>query len=450
MYKFYWNNKTPTSSPHQQCSNGSASASSAPAAVSSNSKSSQSSNGFRRGEECEKSSKIQNSKSKMHQNNKVPQVPVRNGVTVRVKPDNHPGNHENLDKAGQVQSGQQQQQQHQPGGSHRVLLKLRKMSVGNHGNSSRPKSVPDASDIDPSGSHLAHLASLSQNLKEQKQQSQQKVSSSKSRMRGSRSLHQFNYSKTWNEKTLSKCINEEVQHNYENIYSHDKDDQDDFDDEDDFGIRSTAPPYENVRLRSLLTQSLLNNNNQSLVINQLSQSPRSGRARSKQNEADDTNNEESGSNRKGRCGKSKSAGNKNINPLFRSKSCERPKMRDAVREAIRLPDKFQSNLNRFSSTLADRVWNKFSHNHNNSNSAIPHSMTTHSLMPSSEMMSSKVGNPEDVSDFYYMDHHVNQNASLKEETFLGQPNSLILRAIPCVDAASFAHNKVGIYTTFTP
>ena len=207
----------------------------------------------------------------------APSVPHRNGVTVRVKTDN--GGCEN-DDAKSVKS-------HAPSGSHRVLLKLRRMSGGGSGSSSRPKSVSDASEIPGSAVEIP-------------------AENPGSRMRGSRSMHQmFHYNKTWNERSLSKCLRETEQggqHNYENIYSGDKD-----------GANNEANPlYENVAYHQYQYPFVSLGNpaqgENSLVIGQLTKSPRST-ARSRRN-----------------------VNNNNTNGIFRSKSCERPKMRDAVRE----------------------------------------------------------------------------------------------------------------------
>ena len=201
----------------------------------------------------------------------APSVPHRNGgITVRVKTDN--GGCENNDDAKSVKS-------HAPSGSHRVLLKLRRMSGGSS-SSSRPKSVSDASEIPGSAVEVP-------------------MENPGSRMRGSRSMHQmFHYNKTWNERSLSKCLRETEQggqHNYENIYSGDK---------DSGANNENNPLYENVAYHQYQYPFVsLGNHAQgenSLVIGQLTKSPRST-ARSRRNQ------------------------NVNNNGIFRSKSCERPK-----------------------------------------------------------------------------------------------------------------------------
>ena len=240
----------------------------------------------------------------------APSVPHRNGgITVRVKTDS--GGCEN-DDAKSVKS-------HAPSGSHRVLLKLRRMSGGSSSNS-RPKSVSDASEIPGSATEIPV------------------ENPGSSRMRGSRSMHQmFHYNKTWNERSLSKCLRETEggQHNYENIYSGDK----------DSANNDANPLYENVAYHQYQYPFVsLGNNPQgenSLVIGQLTKSPRST-ARSRRN-----NN------------------NSNSNGIFRSKSCERPKMRDAVRET---QQHLVSNFNRL-------LQNRFgvgggNSNNNNSGSAL--------------------------------------------------------------------------------
>ena len=236
----------------------------------------------------------------------APSVPHRNGgITVRVKND---GGCEN-DDAKSVKS-------HAPSGSHRVLLKLRRMSGGGSSSNSRPKSVSDASEIP--GSVVEIPAE----------------NPGSSRMRGSRSMHQmFHYNKTWNERSLSKCLRETEQggqHNYENIYSGDK---------DSGANNENNPLYENVAYHQYQYPFVSLGNpaqgENSLVIGQLTKSPRST-ARSRRN-----------------------VNNNSSNGIFRSKSCERPKMRDAVRET---QQHLVSNFNRL---LQNRFGVGNSNNNNN-------------------------------------------------------------------------------------
>lgn len=327
----------------------------------------------------------------------VPQVPVRNqnGVTVKVK---------NEQVGATVQHKQQQQQQQQSvGGSHRVLLKLRRMSGGSSANSSRPKSVSDASEVEVGGvtPNLAELRLAAESGR-----------SNKSKMKSSKSLHQFHYNKTWNEKSLSKCMMDVGgQHNYENIYSSDKGDDevsggvsnyfDWFDHVHSHGGGGGRHPiYENVHLRDVF-----NNNEDSqqeqLIIGQLTESPRSSRSKRKQFLLDmvtggkNSKESEEKSERKSRS-KNSAANVFSKNPLYRSKSCERPKMRDAMKETFKLAQ-VQSNLNRLSSNITDRVMSRFHSatsqhhpvhhqpHHQQPASLMTHSYTTHNLMTPSSM-----------------------------------------------------------------
>ena len=133
----------------------------------------------------------------------------------------------------------------------------------------------------------------------------------KSKLPSSKSMHQF-YNRTWNERSLTKYAN---QHNYENVYSNSFDDY--------YGD---------------------GNNCEGCVINQLTCSPRSGRRPPPQ---PDYSVPPVPPERKGR-GR-KRAGEK---PLFRSKSCERPKMRDTFRMGS---EKFAANFNRISSNITDKI-----------------------------------------------------------------------------------------------
>jgi hypothetical protein len=94
----------------------------------------------------------------------------------------------------------------------------------------------------------------------------------------------FHYNKTWNERSLSKCLREEEaaadqSHNYENIYSCDKDD-----DDDEYGIGGTNPVYENVRFGISANNNFVSltgaaeedkGTDNAMVIGQLTRSPRS-------------------------------------------------------------------------------------------------------------------------------------------------------------------------------
>ena len=243
----------------------------------------------------------------------APSVPHRNGVTVRVKTDG------GCDGGGE--DAKSAKGSHTPSGSHRVLLKLRRMSGGGgSGSNARPKSVSDASEIPGSAAEIPGNPA--------------EIPGSAvvgSRMRNSRSMHQmFHYNKTWNERSLSKCMREEGQHNYENIYSAEKD----AGEGSDFN-----PVYENVGYHHyqypfVSLGNPVSDEARSLVIGQLTKSPRStARSRRKPQAA----------NNAAAATTATSSNSSSSNGLFRSKSCERPKMRDAVRET---QQHIKSNLNR--------------------------------------------------------------------------------------------------------
>eukprot|EP00094_Tigriopus_californicus_P012699 TCALIF_12276-PA protein Name:"Similar to SASH3 SAM and SH3 domain-containing protein 3 (Bos taurus)" AED:0.20 eAED:0.20 QI:110/1/1/1/0.6/0.83/6/59/865 len=306
----------------------------------------------------------------------VPEVPYRNGVTVRVKDENNPNkshNTNNNNNSTNINSshGSVPGAGNPSSGSHRVLLKLRRMSGGGSSSSSRPKSVPDSSElldgvVNGSAATFANLADLK--LGSNGSVDQQKGSNCKSnkpsKMKSSKSLHHF-YNKTWNEKSLSKFLRHDSsdnQHNYENIYNSDKESST-TSGSSIFGSSATNsyhPVYENMYLRTTACFSSLNptinNNNDALKINQLTQSP-TLHARAARNR--DRNRPLGGSTDQDRASNSQTQQQQQQQqqqpqqqqkPLFRSKSCERPKMRDAVRDTLKnSSDKFHSNLSRFSS-----------------------------------------------------------------------------------------------------
>ena len=86
-----------------------------------------------------------------------------------------------------------------PSGSHRVLLKLKKMS------SNRPKSMHEANNQAASTEAGTASEANSTTIPVKK----------KSQLPTSKSMHGF-YNRTWNERSLSKYANE---HNYENVYN---------------------------------------------------------------------------------------------------------------------------------------------------------------------------------------------------------------------------------------
>ena len=159
------------------------------------------------------------------------------------------------------------------------------------------------------------------------------TTTTKSKLPSSKSMHQF-YNRTWNERSLSKYANSREagnSHNYENVYSNNYDDY--------FG-------------RSEATRS---DNCDGCVINQLTCSPRSGR-RGFAPPQPDYSVPPVPPERKGR-------GRKRAEkPLFRSKSCERPKMRDTFRVGS---EKFAANFNRISSNITDKILHFQQENPNN-------------------------------------------------------------------------------------
>lgn len=215
---------------------------------------------------------------------------------------------------------------HTPTGSHRVLLKLRRGAQA-----ARPKSVhgveqvmtsehrPDRLNLssDDSPSILETLANLRTGEGPTKSGKKQGLPTSKS-------LHHF-YSRTWTEKTLQR-----YQHNYENVYNNDNNNDDN-------------PVYENVYFRHGGDNPCDN-----LVIGQMMQSPRTAsRMRHIQQQQQSSPDfyrpfnpppEPSRSvppvppDRKCRSNPKNSSSTK---PLYRSKSCERPKMKEAMRDTFR-------------------------------------------------------------------------------------------------------------------
>merc|ERR1712008_487964 len=97
--------------------------------------------------------------------------------------------------------------------------------------------------------------------------------------------------------------------------------------------------------------------------------------------------------------------------LFRSKSCERPKMRDTFRM-----DKFAANFNRISSNITDKLLSSTSHNSSRSNK--PEYHHHHNT-------SSKDSHNTSEDSCREIDHPVSPNNSLLQ--------SVAFRAIPCVD-----------------
>ena len=90
-----------------------------------------------------------------------------------------------------------------PSGSHRVLLKLKKMSASASGQN-RPKSMHES---------FTSSANSCQDGPQSTTSESENGNVKKSKLPSSRSMVQF-YNRTWNERSLSK-----YQHNYENVYS---------------------------------------------------------------------------------------------------------------------------------------------------------------------------------------------------------------------------------------
>ena len=224
-------------------------------------------------------------------------------------------------------------------------------------------------------------------------------------MPNSKSMHHF-YSRTWTEKTLQR-----YQHNYENVYTNDN--------------NNDNPVYENVYFKH--GESV--DNSGALVINQMAQSPRSAaRLRHVQQQQQAPSSppdfyqkfepppEPNRSappvppERKGRTAPKGSS----TKPLYRSKSCERPKMKDAMRDTFRISsDKLQNNFSRISSNLTDKLSTNVMHRFSNGGCGAGSSISSSSRMSTGST---------DVSS---------------TTSHVESPNSLLqtvaLRAIPCVD-----------------
>ena len=296
-----------------------------------------------------------------------PQVPARNHVASTM-----------------IKVEQRDQRATTPSGSHRVLLKLKKIS------SNRPKSMHEA-DLD--GEAEAHHP-------EEKAGNSNDAKKRSAGLPSSRSTHQF-YNRTWNERSLTKYAN---QHNYENVYS-----------EEDSADQHTGH----------------------LLINQLTCSPRSARSARRWEQTDACRPQPDHEippippERKGR-GRRRGGGpghgggdggpgqvdpeqvrgdepHRIHKPLFRSKSCERPKMRDTFRM-----EKFAANFNRISSNITDKLIAKPQQLRNNNSGSTGPQSYNETMSPTGENNS---GSGEIV---------LPQNGNSLLQT-------VALRAIPCVD-----------------
>ena len=295
-------------------------------------------------------------------------------------------------------------QHHTPTGSHRVLLKLRRGAQA-----ARPKSVHGVEQLmtspenrfdrlnvssDDSPSILETLASLRTGEVPSKSGKKQGMSTSKS-------MHHF-YSRTWTEKTLQR-----YQHNYENVYNNDNNNDDN-------------PVYENVYFRQGDPSC------DNLVIGQMMQSPRTAaRMRVIQQQQQQSSPDfyrpfepPPEPNRSvppvppDRKSRNNPKGSSSSKPLYRSKSCERPKMKDAMRDTFRISsDKIQNNFSRLSSNLTDKISSNVMHRFSGG---------AGSVSSSSRMSTGST----DVSSTTSASNVENQNSLLQ---------AVAMKAIPCVD-----------------
>ncbi len=198
-------------------------------------------------------------------------------------------------------------------------------------------------------------------------------------MSASRSMHHF-YNRTWNERSLQKYANGGGgSHNYENVYSNESFESDGH----ASGTPTSYPNYENIWCK---------NNNEghahnTIVINQLTCSPgsvRRGGGAAFYPPQPDCHAPPVPPERKGRGRRRKTVDPAHFSPvnnpyqqqqyyhhssqhqqqqaprsgkpLYRSKSCERPKMREAMRDTFRISsEKFTHNFNRLSSNLTEKL-----------------------------------------------------------------------------------------------
>lgn len=127
-------------------------------------------------------------------------------------------------------------------------------------------------------------------------------------------------------------------------------------------------------------------------------------------------------------------------PLFRSKSCERPKMREAMRDTFRISsEKFTANLNRISSNFTDKILASKMSQHDG------HSEAMVTTAPSGEIVSTnngsilhsvafraipcvdiQVGPPGDI----FSPYHNNAKSDFYCCSFLG-PSAKLVGLIPC-------------------
>ncbi len=234
------------------------------------------------------------------------------------------------------------------GGSHRVLLRLRRISSSG-GGGGRPKSVSDASEVEGGGEDEVQREKKKSTSKNRQEKSSPDMSRSTNAttttMRGSRSMHHFHsYNKTWNERSLTKYsadyayLASESFHDYENVYSGNND----YEDEDEEEEVPPPPPPRAVHPDQVSCTSGASSvsRRKQFLLSVVRQTGGRMRGRRRKESVDSVAATEEAE------GPSSTLG-----ALYRSRSCERPKMREAFRD-------MQQNINRLSSNLADRVAGK--------------------------------------------------------------------------------------------
>ena len=371
-----------------------------------------------------------------------------------------------------------------PVGSHRVLLKLRRLS----GKESRPKSVHGVESLDGGKSGK-------NNSNDHKEPNDQSDSVSLKGMSTSKSMHQFYfYNRTWNERSLQKySSNNSNSHNYENVYSG-------FQESEDGNSRTKAPPvYENITVASEYQQNAIASNNP-LIINTLTCSPKSSirngsrisiipsdynndqstnsrivqnsshnwdqtssfnkqeahtpipperkgrRASRNGNILDNSSRYNNGDNNFMTSNQASSVlinNDNNHRQLYRSKSCERPKMKDSVRDTFKLlsnetSDRLQNNFNRFSSNFTDKfltsnsIMNKFACGSGSGNGSTRSSNSSYNGKSGSNSSKMSTGS----SDYCSSKNSSNMSYNSNNETALQATNLQnvgIKNFIPCVD-----------------
>ncbi len=235
------------------------------------------------------------------------------------------------------------------GGSHRVLLRLRRISSSGGGGGGRPKSVSDASEVEGGGEDEVQREKKKSTSKNRQGKSSpdmsRSINATTTTMRSSRSMHHFHsYNKTWNERSLTKYsadyayLASESFHDYENVYSGNND----YEDEDEEEEVPPPPPPRAVHPDQVSCTSGASSvsRRKQFLLSVVRQTGGRMRGRRRKESVDSVAATEEAE------GPSSTLG-----ALYRSRSCERPKMREAFRD-------MQQNINRLSSNLADRVAGK--------------------------------------------------------------------------------------------